>query len=88
VAAYPGNYAAPGSMQPGSIWPGDPLSAASDTYAVFTGNETLTYLQYLDVQAGRTLVAVPGGTYDVAVASGYVNVGLLPDDGRWIIQAE
>ena len=45
-------------MLPGSLWPGDPLGAGTDEF-IFTGTETLTYSQYLDVQAGRTLVAQP-----------------------------
>ena len=37
--------------------------------AVFTGHEVLTFMDYLDAGTGRTLVAVPGGTYDIIPAS-------------------
>ena len=73
-------------MQPGSAWPGNTLSGgSSDQFAIFTGTETFTYPQYLDVRTQKTLVATPGGgEYDIAVASGYPGVGPVPDDGRWI----
>lgn len=56
MSTYPGRYAVPGSMQPGSAWPGDTLSAGADQYAIFTGGVTLTYPQYLDIRAQRPLV--------------------------------
>jgi hypothetical protein len=79
-------YAVPGSMQPGSIWPGDTLTGGGGgQFAVFTGIETLTYSQYMDVSTQKTLVARPGGgVYDITAASGYPGVGPFPDDGRWI----
>ena len=43
--------------------------------AVYTGHEVLTFSDYLDLETGRTLTAVPGGTYDMAPASGR----LVPD---------
>ena len=42
------------------------------TRAAYTGNETLTFSDYLDLDTGRTLTAEPGGTYDVAPAGGSV----------------
>ena len=88
MSTYPGFYAVPGSMQPGSGWPGDPLAGSADQFAAFTGIETLTYPQYIDMATQKTLVAQPGGTYDIMPGSGYPGVGPLPDDGRWIIQAD
>lgn len=38
--------------------------------AVYTGHEALTFPDYLDLDTGRTLHAEPGGTYDIAPASG------------------
>ena len=38
--------------------------------AVFTGHETLTFMDYLDLETGRTLTAEPGRVYDVAPAGG------------------
>ena len=40
------------------------------TLAAYTGHEPLTFPDYTDLGAGRTLHAEPGGTYDVAPASG------------------
>lgn len=84
MTLYPGSYAVPGSLQPGSAWPGDTLFSSAGT-ATFTGSVTLTYPQYLDVSTGKTLVAVPGGTYGIELGSGYPGPpDPIPDDGRWI----
>ena len=40
------------------------------TYAAYTGHETLTFPDYLDLGTGRTLTAEPGQSYDVSPASG------------------
>ena len=40
--------------------------------AAYTGNETLTFTQYIDRGTGRTLRADPGGVYDIMPASGHV----------------
>jgi hypothetical protein len=45
------------------------------TLAAYTGHEALTFPDYLDLGTGKTLAAEPGGTYDVAPASGR----LVPD---------
>jgi hypothetical protein len=53
--------------------------------ATYNGPYTKGYLQYVDEGSnGHTLVAVPGGSYFVALASGWA--GLLatpPADGLW-----
>jgi len=36
----------------------------------YAGHEALTFTDYLDLETGRTLFAEPGGTYDIAPASG------------------
>ena len=41
------------------------------TRAAYTGNEVLTFSDYLDLETGRTLTAEPGGVYDVAPAGGH-----------------
>jgi hypothetical protein len=76
VSTYPGNYAVPGSFQPGTAWPGTPLASA----AMFTylGSQVLTFPQYLDAGAGRTLTASPGGTYLIQVADAIPNLGPFP----------
>lgn len=85
MASYPGPYAVPGSMQPGSAWPGDTLTVGADAFAIFTGNVTLTYLQYLDALTQHTLVAQPGGEYKIELASGSnPALPVPPGDGRWI----
>lgn len=38
----------------------------------YTGHEALTFTDYIDMEAGRTLHAEPGGMYDIAPASGRV----------------
>ena len=40
--------------------------------AAYTGQETLTFSQYMDTSTGRTLAAEPGGIYEVMPASGHV----------------
>jgi hypothetical protein len=36
----------------------------------YGGQETLTFMDYLDLGTGRTLRAEPGGVYDIAPTSG------------------
>ena len=40
--------------------------------AVYTGHEALTFTDYTDLDTGKALRAEPGGTYDIAPASGRV----------------
>jgi hypothetical protein len=40
------------------------------TLAAYNGHEALTFGDYTDLDTGRSLHAVPGGTYDLAPASG------------------
>ena len=40
--------------------------------AAYTGQEALTFSQYMDTGTGRTLHAEPGGIYEVMPASGHV----------------
>lgn len=52
--------------------------------ATFHGSYTLGYLQYIDVSNQYTLVARPGDTYQIAIASGWGSlVAAIPADGRW-----
>ena len=44
----------------------------------YVGHEALTFTDYIDLEAGKTLHAVPGGTYDIAPASGR-NVPEVPE---------
>ena len=38
----------------------------------YVGHEALTFADYIDLEAGRTLHAEPGRVYDIAPASGRV----------------
>lgn len=38
----------------------------------YAGHEALTFTDYTDLETGKTLHAVPGGTYDITPASGRV----------------
>ena len=51
--------------------------------ATFSGYVTTGYLQYLDLSTGHTLVAVPGGIYTIAIASGWEALAAIPADGNW-----
>ena len=46
------------------------------TLAAYNGHEALTFSDYLDLDTGKTLRAEPGGTYDIAPASGRVVPGV------------
>lgn len=59
----------------------------------FGGDRPVTYAEYLDTETQSTLVAEPGGTYDIAQAAGItrpdkkgehqaVTLPMPPDD-RW-----
>jgi hypothetical protein len=52
---------------------------------LFQGAETLCYVDYLDTIAGHTLVAAPGGTYQIAPAGEGFDYGFAipPPDGLW-----
>lgn len=49
----------------------------------FGGDATVTYAEYIDAEQASTLVAEPGGTYDIAPAAGHVRELPMPPDGRW-----
>ena len=53
--------------------------------AAYAGHEAMTFTDYMDLETGRTLSAVPGGVYDIAPASGRV----VPDFPEpWFTRAE
>lgn len=52
---------------------------------VYVGHEALTFTDYLNLETGQTLSAVPGGVYDIAPASGRV-VPEVPEP--WFTAAE
>lgn len=51
--------------------------------AKFNGGATTVYADYIDAEAGSTLVAEPGGTYDIEPARGHVRELPMPPDDRW-----
>ena len=52
-------------------------------HSTYYGLFTRGYLQYADLTTGLTLVAVPGGTYHLAPASGQTDLASPPNDGWW-----
>lgn len=56
---------------------------------LFGGDAETTYAQYLDLATGRTLVAQPGKTYDLAPAEGHEPVRQtgIGDDGQPVYEA-
>ncbi len=55
----------------------------STVEATFNGDATTTYAEYIDAEQARTLVAEPGGTYEIAPAAGHARELPMPPDGRW-----
>jgi hypothetical protein len=53
--------------------------------AVYNGHEALTFGDYMDLDTGRTLIAEPGGIYDIMPASGR-NVDDIP--APWFAPAD
>ncbi len=53
--------------------------------AAYTGNEALTFTQYIDAETGMTLRAEPGGVYEIVPASGHV-VPEMP--AGWFVPAD
>ena len=49
----------------------------------FGGDAVTTYAEYIDAEQARTLVAEPGGIYDIAPARGHARDLPMPPDGRW-----
>jgi hypothetical protein len=48
----------------------------------YLGHEVRTYPQYLDADTSCTLIAAPGGSYDIAPA-GSLDLPVPPADGLW-----
>lgn len=46
----------------------------------YTGSDERVYPAYRDVDAGKTLLASPGGSYEIAAAD---KASVPPPDGRW-----
>jgi hypothetical protein len=53
----------------------------------YAGHEALTFSDYMDLETGRTLYAEPGGSYDIAPASGRV-VPEVPEPWFTRVQGE
>jgi hypothetical protein len=82
VASYPNDCAVAGNAWPGAIWLGQPLQGGLALYQ-FHGPETLVYPDYIDWGAQHTLVAVPGGTYDIYPPPPSLGLPCAPPDGLW-----
>lgn len=81
---FPGDYAVPGLIWPGFMLPGEPVTGAAAASWLFTGNYTCIYPQHINSSTEFTLVAQPGGAYDINPAAGNPGVSEPPGDGRWI----
>lgn len=49
----------------------------------FDGDVATTYAEYIDAERQSTLVAEPGGIYDIAPARGHARELPVPPDDRW-----
>ena len=51
----------------------------------YNGHVTMTYMDYIDVATGKTLVCVPGQSYTITPASGNIRSAgtSMPGDGRF-----
>ena len=50
---------------------------------LFIGHVTLYYLDYIDIAAQHTLVAIPGHYYSMLIANRF-GLQIPPADGRWL----
>ena len=48
----------------------------------YLGHQVLTYPKYLDADTSCTLIAAPGGSYDI-VPAGSLDLPVPPADGLW-----
>lgn len=55
------------------------------TSVTYYGHVTMTYMDYIDLGTGKTLVCQPGQTYNIVPASGNPrSAGMtMPNDGRF-----
>jgi hypothetical protein len=85
VTTLPNFSSVPGQTVPGMADPGRVGSSTAPTSYQFYGHQTLYYLDYLDSSTRHLLVAAPGSSYVMSVASGR-SPGLTvpPADGRWV----
>ena len=86
MSTIPGCYDIPAIVWSGAMWPGKPWLAVTAAEYTMSGTfETFTYIAYIDVQAGHTLLARPGGTYQIAPAGQGYDYGstVPPPDGLW-----
>ena len=60
---------------------GNPILEEYGAYP-YQWDVTLYYLDYLDLETGNTLTAVPGNSYDMLIVN-RVGLSIPPADGRW-----
>ena len=52
----------------------------------YLGSETMTYMDYVDLSTGTTLVAEPGCSYDIMPSGGHAaEMPAMPSDGRFTV---
>jgi hypothetical protein len=56
---------------------------------LYSGHVTMTYPDYIDAATGKTLVCVPGQSYNIVPASGHPTSAStsMPTDGRFTASA-
>lgn len=56
---------------------------------LYSGHVTMTYPDYIDAVTGKTLVCVPGQSYNIVPASGHPSSAStsMPTDGRFTASA-
>lgn len=70
-------------MVPGDSLPGETgVFQIGSTYAYY-GYQAITYLDYMDLERGGALTAIPGNSYKMMVCSGRPGLSVPPQDGRW-----
>ena len=80
----------PGEAWPGAAWPGQPPGTATTVSYLYGGTLQVTYIAYIDTGAGHTLLASPGGVYQIAAAGQGYDYGstVPPQDGMWTIESD
>ena len=81
----PGFSSVPGQQVPGQIDPAflTALPLPGPVYHSYYGHYVLYYEDYVDQVTSKILIAVPGGSYAMAVVSNRAGLTVPPPDNRW-----
>ena len=85
VTTLRGFSSVPGQQVPGQFDPAflTALPLPGPVYHNYYGHYVLYYLDYADQITGKTLVAVPGGSYSMTAANSRAGLTVPPPDNRW-----